>query len=73
MAWTDELTLRELTGDEHVEAGANFALMRERAKILPPPPSGSQLTSLLTTFVVMLIAIMIVLERIGVVGPLHPK
>jgi hypothetical protein len=35
MAWTKELTLRELTEAEHTEAGTNSELMRERKKIMP--------------------------------------
>jgi hypothetical protein len=68
--WTDDMQLRELTEAERLDAGANFELMRERAKIVPSRgvqhPGSWMMTCLIT-----LILVMIVLERLHVVAPIH--
>jgi hypothetical protein len=70
MCWTDDMKLRELTEKERIDAGANFALMRERAKVIPR--RGVQAPgSWAVTCIVTLILVMIVLERLHVIAPIH--
>jgi hypothetical protein len=70
MVWTKELTLREMNQKEYAEAGTHMALMRERNKIIPS--SGVKYKgswAMACVFVVILA--MVVLERAGVVKPIH--
>jgi hypothetical protein len=71
MAWTDALALRELTEKERLEAGGNFDLMRARAKVVAHRAIRHR-GSWATTCCVSLILIMVILERVGIVGPIHP-
>ncbi len=70
--WTKEMTLRELTAKEHTDAGANFELMRERAKIVPSRSVQASGSWAMTCLMILIVS-MVVLERIGVVAPIHPK
>jgi hypothetical protein len=70
MVWTDELTLRELTDDERIDAGHNRDVMQARAKILPSRGvrhRGSWAMTLLLTVIVVMMA----LERFHVIPLLH--
>jgi hypothetical protein len=71
MTWTRELTLRELTEKERINAGGQTELMRERAKIVPDHSIRHTGTSLVMTCVLSLIIVMAVLEKTGVVRPIH--
>jgi hypothetical protein len=70
MIWNDDLTLRELTESERIDAGAHHALMQARSKIIPSRGvrhGGSFFVSCL----IGLIIVMVVLEKIHVIGILH--
>jgi hypothetical protein len=70
MIWTDELTLRELTESERIDAGGHHALMQARSKIIPSSgvrhPGSWAMSCVFTVIVVM-----VVLERIHVIPLLH--
>ena len=71
MIWREDMTLREMTDDERTDLSSNFELMRERAKIIPR--RGVQHRgSWAVTFMIVLILVMIVLERLHVIAPIHP-
>jgi len=70
MAWTDELTLRELTEKERVEAGGNFELMKARSKVVTHRGIQHRGSWMMTT-TILVIMIMVVLERLGYVHVLH--
>jgi hypothetical protein len=72
MVWTDDLSLRELTEKERIDAGADFGLMQARAKILPRRGVQSP-GSWAVTCLVCVIIVMVVLERFGIVPLLHHK
>jgi hypothetical protein len=72
MAWTDDLSLRELTESERIDASGNRELMVERMKIGPRRGivhRGSWMVTCLMT----LIIVMVVLERLHVIPMLHHK
>jgi hypothetical protein len=73
MSWADDLTLREMTPDEYIEAGSNFELMRARAKILPWRGEQHRGSSWALTLCLILIMVMMTLERLHVILPIHHK
>ena len=73
MIWADDMTLRELTASERIDAGANQGLMMARHKILPDRSIRHRGTSLVTTGLMVAIIVMVALERTGVVPPLHQR
>ena len=72
MAWTDELSLRELTESERIEAAGNLELMRERMKIGPRRGVVHRGSWMLTCLMIVIIT-MAVLERLHVIPMLHHK
>lgn len=71
MAWTEELTLRELTQKEYIEAGTNQPLMRERNKIVPRRGGVQYGGSWIMTSIAIVIIAMVVAERTHLIGPIH--
>jgi hypothetical protein len=72
MAWTDDLSLRELTEKERIEAAGNLELMRECMKIGPRRGIVHR-GSWMVTCLISLIIVMVVLERLHVIPMLHHK
>lgn len=72
MVWTDDmLELREMTAPERIDAGAHRALMAARAKVIPDRSIKHRHGSFLLTCMLSLIIVMAVLEKTGVVRPIH--
>jgi hypothetical protein len=70
MTWTEELTLRELTENERIDAGHQGELMRARAKVVPATGVKHR-GSWMMTSLFCLIVVMMVLERFHVIRILH--
>jgi hypothetical protein len=70
MIWTEDLTLRELTESERIDAGHHRELMQARAKIIPSRGVQHPGSWVMTCLISLIIA-MVVLERLRIIEVLH--